>query len=203
MATFHFDIIQEMKPFFIIILTLAHTAIFAQTDFQQKKQVLEQLVNQYVKGPDTVYLKYGSNEFLKAFLLENTLAEGEDVSFHDLRRCLQEEAILSILREDSVEYLLKQLLVSHEEIIYTLNIDTLAIALAPVRKVESNLASGVPLDSGIDYLILSEPVLTRDDEYMLVGLARGASGSMSGGIKLFQKKGDGYSLICDLNPWVE
>ena len=195
--------IIPMRIILITLLVLIQNISNAQSNIPLQKQVLEQFVNDQSENRDTLYLRYGLNNNLKTFLTENLLPPEEDVNFHDLRRCLSESDIKNLLSEKSVNFLVAQLRSPTEEIIYGLDFKSDNIRFSPIQKVKLNIAEALPLNNGIPYLIVSEPIITENKEHILLSWAYGTEDSMIGGIRLFEKKNNSYFSKCDLNPWIE
>ena len=151
---------MKLLAYFIISLNIF--SLCAQEDRHLKKQVLDYFVNSYVYEGDRIYLRYGGNERLKRYLIENKLMQDQDLSFHDLRQFLSEDEIYAILSEEQVGNFLKQLQKPREEIIYAIDVKNPPVGYTPVSEVKENFEIGVPLDTGIYYLRLSEPLVPVD-----------------------------------------
>jgi len=187
---------------FIIVLNIF--SLSGQEDINLKKQILEYIVNSYVSHEGPIYLQYGGNELLKHYLNQNKITSDQDLSFHNLRQFLSEDDIYAILNEEEVTNFRKQLERPIKEIIYTIEIKNPSIGYTPLVEVKQNFKTGVTLNAGIYYLVVSEPIISSDKKQVLVNISQGIAGSNSGGIILFQV--DEKSIIrpkANLDPWIE
>jgi hypothetical protein len=193
---------MKILAYFIIVLNIF--SLSGQEDINLKKQVLEYIVNSYVSHEGPIYLQYGGNELLKHYLDKNKITSDQDLSFHHLRQFLSEDDIYTILNEEEVTNFRKQLEGPIKEIIYTIEIKNPSVGYTPLLEVKQNFKTGATLNTGIYYLVVSEPIISSDNKQVLVNISQGIAGSYSGGIILFQV--DEKSIIrpkANLDPWIE
>lgn len=196
-----------LKPYiYYIIYFICNfwNCIYAQ-DVELKQTIIEQeLKSIQIKSSDSIFIKFGGNEILNEFLNSNILKEIEDIEFHPFRTSITENDQNSIFNAKEVKYLTHQLATSFGEFVYLLDLPpNIHHYCGALKQIKENQKIGVPLNTGLYTLTISNPVLTKDKQFLLFATGRGYKNEMSGGIKIYKKKGSEYERYALLDAWLE
>ncbi len=192
--------------FLIIFLPfICKSQYIANSDLGIKKHILElELKGLKDMGQDSIYIQYGLNDLLKGFVEKNALNGNEKLEFHDFRRCFSSEEQKIVFNNGEAKHFYDQLNNLDDKIIFLIDLPkNKGFTYAPVNKVKNNFKMGVPLSTDIYTYIVSQPLVTTNKDYVLLGYSVGFSDSRTGGIKIYKKTDDDYKVICLLESWTE
>lgn len=188
--------------FTTIFLQLFVSNSLAQTEL--KASIIQQEIKNYENVNELIYINYGENEFLKDFLWNNKISSKDSLEFNFLAQNLSLSEIRNIFNLKQVKSLIKQIDNGYKEILFAINLsENNNFTFAPVNQIKSNLQLGIPLLSEVNMLNISEPVITSDQNFVLLAYSYGKNNQKFGGIKVYRRKGLNFHFYCGIGDWIE
>ena len=182
---------------FLVIFTFGACATKMHSQFNPiHKNVLERELSKYeLKRQDTLYLQLGLEKYLLSFLDDNVVEEDDDLEFHNFRSQISENEQRELFNKDEIKYLKSQLGIIRDEFIFLLELpDRMEQMCKTYDKVKKNYEQGLTLDAGIDKILISKPLISKNEDFVIFALYTGYQKSMTGGIKMYKKTESGYRL---------